>query len=110
MGNGDAPIVLVQCNARRTSFTYFVTDDTADGSAADRSDRAAPRQDGTSDCTDSGANCGVLILPRHPGASSQPEHQGGGYCTDGISLDHRFHGFTSFKHRASGASNLIFRL
>lgn len=73
-----------------------MADDTADGGAADRSDRATTRQDGPANRTDSGTNCRVLVLSRHPGASSEAEQQGSGYCRDCISLDHRFHGFASF--------------
>jgi hypothetical protein len=52
-------------------LTDFVADDAADGSTADGTNRAAIRQEGASDGTGSGANGGILVLPRHPGTSPQ---------------------------------------
>jgi hypothetical protein len=86
-----------------------VSNDTADSGAAYRSDRAAARQDSPANRTNSGADGSVLILPRHPGASTQAEHHGSGYRPDCISLDHRFHGLTSLEKRTTGVPNFIFR-
>src|SRR4249920_3474272 len=55
-------------------FADLMADDAADCCATDRADGAAARKRGASDCTDSGANCGVLVLLRHPGTTTQAEH------------------------------------
>jgi len=75
-------------------FAGFVADNAADGCTADGSDRAATRKNGASDGTDSGADGGVLILPRHAGTTTQAEQHCCGNCTDRNSL-YRFHGNTS---------------
>jgi hypothetical protein len=56
-------------------FTDFVADDAADGSTADGSNCTAVRKEGASDGTGSGADGGILILPRHPGTSTQAGQQ-----------------------------------
>jgi hypothetical protein len=64
----------------------FVSDDAADGGAADGSDSAAARQDGASDSTDTGTDGGALVLIRHPGASAQAKQQGRGQRAERESL------------------------
>jgi hypothetical protein len=67
-----------------------MADNAADCRASDRADGASTRKCGASDCADSGTDCGVLVLLRHPGTTTQAEH----YChykrTDRVSL-FRFH-------------------
>lgn len=48
--------------------------DAANRRAADGSKGASTRKSGTSDCTDSGTNRGVLVLLRHPGTTAQAQH------------------------------------
>jgi hypothetical protein len=62
------------------SFADFMADDTADNRTADGADRAAARKNGASDGTGAGADCRVLTLPRHPGATHHAEEHGCGNC------------------------------
>jgi hypothetical protein len=55
-----------------------VTDDAADSSTADGSDRATTGKNGTANGADSSADGGVLILPRHTGTTAQAEQKGYG--------------------------------
>jgi hypothetical protein len=73
----------------------FMADDAADGGTAEGSERAAVREHGTADGTDTSADGGVLILPRHPGTTTQAEQHGCGNCTERKSM-YRFHGIPSF--------------
>jgi hypothetical protein len=56
----------------------FVADDAANGRAADGSDGAAARKNGTSDGTDSRADNGISVLCRHAGTATQTEQERGG--------------------------------
>jgi hypothetical protein len=96
MSDRAAPAGQVRRVARELSsgFAGFVADNAADGCTADGSDRAATRKKGASNGTDSGADGGVLILPRHAGTTTQAEQHRRGNCTSRKSL-YRFHGNTS---------------
>lgn len=72
----------------------FVSDDAADGCAADGTRRAATRKNGPSDCADTCADRSALTLCRHTGTSTQAQQHCCRNRTDGKSL-HRFHGITS---------------
>jgi hypothetical protein len=69
--------------ARRSllGFAHFVPDDAADNRPADGSHPATAGENGTTDGTGTGADSGVLILPRHPGTTTQAEKHNCGNCT-----------------------------
>jgi len=73
----------------------FMPNDAADDRTADSAGRAAARENGTSDSTSTGADRGALVLPRHPGTTTQPEEQG---CGNDTQLDFlvRHHGESPF--------------
>jgi hypothetical protein len=72
-----------------------VTDNTANCSATNRTDRTATRQDGATDRTDAGTDSRVLILAGHSGASAQTKQYQGGNRSK-REFVHRSHGITSF--------------
>jgi len=72
-----------------------VADDAADNGAADRSDRAATRKNGTRDGAGAGTDSRVLVLPGHAGTSAQAEQHCCGNGNERKSL-YRFHGISLF--------------
>jgi hypothetical protein len=78
-----------------------VADDAADGCTTDGSYRAAPRENGTSDSANPGADGGTFVLCRHAGATAQAKQHYCGNCTDCQTL-FRFHWITSFKELCFG--------
>lgn len=76
----------------------FMTDDTADGGAAQRAERATTGQYCTADSTHASADGGVLPLARHAGTPTQAQQHGYADCTERQSL-HCFHGVTFFLNR-----------
>jgi hypothetical protein len=68
----------------------LMADDAADGSAADGSEHATTRKNGTADGADTRADGGVPVLRRHPGTSTQAEQHGCGNGTERGSLKRIF--------------------
>ncbi|SBT04169.1 hypothetical protein ACCAA_130120 [Candidatus Accumulibacter aalborgensis] len=92
----DAPDARAGRMAKRsvTGFVDLVADDAADDCPADRANRAAAGEDGTSDSPHASANGCALVLRRHPGTSTQAEQHGCCNCIERESL-YGFHGTTS---------------
>lgn len=86
MGECAAPTRKISYIERRSSIANFVADDTADGCTANRSDRAAACQDGTTDRTDTSADGSALVLFRHAGTATQAEQHCCGNNTERESL------------------------
>jgi hypothetical protein len=59
-----------------------VTDDAANSSTANGSNRAAACQNGTADGTDSRADGGILVLLRHASTTNQTNQHYCGNCTE----------------------------
>jgi hypothetical protein len=72
--------------APQSSFADFVTDDAANSSTANGANRAAARQNGAADGTDSRADGGILVLLRHAGTADQTNQHYCGNCTECESL------------------------
>jgi hypothetical protein len=51
----------------------FVANNATDGCTTDRTNATTTGQNRTADCTDTGADCRILLLRRHPGAGAQAE-------------------------------------
>jgi len=80
------------------AFADLIADHGADRGAADRTDRAAAREDCTPEGTYAGSDRGVLVPRRHSAATTQAEQHCCGNRTD-CKSSHRFHWNTFLRLR-----------